>query len=494
MKKLLILSLLLASSAAAQTLSPAVKQYVTEEADTVAISKVRVIDGTGTPAKENQVVLIQRGRIFRVVDPSSPSAKPEELPPLTKGEPASIRKLKNIDGTGMTLLPGWVMVHEHMFYPAGGGVFHQMPYSFPRLYLATGVTSLRTGGSIEPYTDLELKKLIDTGKVPGPKMHVTGPYLEGAGAFTPQMHALASPEDARKTVAFWAEQGATSFKAYNVITRAQLKAAIDEAHARGLKVTGHLCSTGFREAAELGIDDLEHGLMVDTEFFPGKKPDACPDTAKAYAHLATMDVNGPEIQGLIKTLVEKKVAVTSTLPVFEMFVPGRAATPQRVLDAMSESARNNFLLARARLDDPARNQQRWGKPEAPWARLFQMELEFERAFVKAGGMLLCGSDPTGIGGTLAGFGSQRQVELLVEAGFSPIEAIQLCTQNGARYLGIEKEVGTIAEGKTADLILVKGAPDKNIADIENVQMVFKDGVGYDPQKLIESVRGLVGIR
>jgi imidazolonepropionase-like amidohydrolase len=325
-------------------------------------------------------------------------------------------------------------------------------------------------------------------------MHVTGPYLEGVGAFTPQMHAISSAEDARATVAFWAAQGATSFKAYNVITRANLKAAIDEAHARNIKVTGHLCSIGFREAAELGIDDLEHGLIVDTEFFPDKRPDACPDTTKVYPHLATLDVNGPEIQQMVRTLVDKKVAVTSTLPVFEMFVPGRPATPQRVLDAMSEVAKNNFLTSRARLDDALRNQQRWGRPEAPWARLFQMEMQFERAFAKAGGLLLCGSDPTGNGGTLAGFGSQRQVELLVEAGFTPLEAIQMCTQNGARYLGIEQEVGTIAQGKAADLILVKGAPDKNIADIENVQMVFKDGVGYDPQRLIDSVRGLVGIR
>ena len=482
MKTKLLAVLLLAASAAAQTLSPAVKQYVTVDSPMqVVIVNARVIDGSGAPAKENQTLILVRGRISYL---GGPVKVAEDWPQGTQF----------VNAAGMTLLPGLVLLHEHMFYPAGGGVFHEMPYSFPRLYLASGVTSLRTGGSIEPYTDLELKKLIDAGKSVGPKMHVTGPYLEGVGSFTPQMHAIATPEDARATVAFWADQGATSFKAYNVITRANLKAAIDEAHRRGLKVTGHLCSIGFREAAELGIDDLEHGLIVDTEFYPEKKPDECPSPSKAYVHLASLDVNGPEIQQTIRTLVEKKVAVTSTLPVFEMLVPARPATPQRVLDAMSEPAKINFLTSRARLDDAARIQAGIGRPDSPWPRLFKMEMEFERAFAKAGGLLVAGTDPTGNGGALAGFGSQRQVELLVEAGFTPLEAIQICTQNGARYLGIEKEVGTIEVGKAADLILVKGAPDKNIADIENVHMVFKDGVGYDPQKLIDSVRGLVGIR
>lgn len=472
----LLLAALFASAAAAKTLSPAVKEYVKVDAPTIVLTHVRVIDGTGAAAKDDQTVTISGGRIQAV------------------GASSTARDAKTIDAKGMTLLPGLVLLHEHMFYPAGGGAFHEMQVSFPRLYLASGVTSLRTGGSIEPYTDIELKKAIDAGTAVGPKMHITGPYLEGSPPPILQLHGLGNPDEARKTVAFWADAGVTSFKAYNVLTRAELKAAIDEAHARKLKLTGHLCSIGFREAAALGIDDLEHGLIVDTEFYPEKKPDVCPDTAKVSMHLATMDVNNPEIQQTIRELVEKKVAVTSTLPVFELFVPGRDATPARVLNAMSDPAKVLYLTSRARLDEPARNQQRYGAPAAPWGKLFQMEMQFERAFAKAGGLLVAGTDPTGNGGTLAGFGSQREVELLVEAGFTPLEAIQICTQNGARYLGIEDEVGTIAAGKSADLILVRGAPDKNIADIEKVDTVFKDGIGYDPQKLIDSVRGLVGIR
>jgi imidazolonepropionase-like amidohydrolase len=121
-------------------------------------------------------------------------------------------------------------------------------------------------------------------------------------------------------------------------------------------------------------------------------------------------------------------------------------------------------------------------------------MQFEYAFAKVGGLLLAGSDPTGNGGVLPGFGNQREIELLVEAGFTAVEAIQVATQNGARFLGREDQIGTVAPGKHADIVVIKGDPVKNIAEIENVELVFKDGVGYDSRKLIESVRGQVGIR
>jgi hypothetical protein len=188
------------------------------------------------------------------------------------------------------------------------------------------------------------------------------------------------------------------------------------------------------------------------------------------------------------------VAVTSTLPVFELTVPDRAPLQRRVLDAMSMEARNQYLENRVRFDLPFRNPATGETMPSPWIKAFAREMEFERAFVKAGGLLLAGEDPTGIGGDLAGFGDQREVELLVEARFTPAEAIHIATYNGAQYLGETGRIGTIAAGKQADLVVIKGDPSKKIEDIENVETVFKDGVGYDSAKLIESVRGLVGIR
>jgi imidazolonepropionase-like amidohydrolase len=253
MRRLVIAFLCISLAAVAQTeLSPAVHEFVKIESPTLALTHVRVIDGTGAAALDDQTVVIADGKIKSIGKSGS-----VEVP----------SDAKVIDLSGDSVIPGLVGMHDHMFYPGGGALFHEMGYSFPRLYLAGGVTTIRTTGSVEPYADLETKKLIDGGQMPGPKMHITGPYIEGKGTFAVQLHQLTGPDDARNTVNFWADQGATSFKIYNYVTRDEMKATNDAAHARKLTVTGHLCSVGFREAAALGIDDLEHGLVVDTEFY-----------------------------------------------------------------------------------------------------------------------------------------------------------------------------------------------------------------------------------
>ena len=233
---------------------------------------------------------------------------------------------------------------------------------------------------------------------------------------------------------------------------------------------------------------------MDTEFFSGKKPDQCPDENAVATELIKMKVSDGPIQDTIRDLVAHHVAVTSTLPVFELFVANKTPLQPRVLDAMSADARNQFLEDRVRLDLPKRDPKTGAVVPRPWGPAFTMEMEFEREFVKAGGLLLAGLDPTGIGGVIPGFGDQREVELLVEAGFTPLEAIHIATSNGAQYLGELDRIGTIAPGKSADLVVIKGDPSANISGIENVETVFKDGIGYDSSRLIESVRGLVGIR
>ena len=480
MRRLVVLLLLSTSLWAQVQLSSDVKAFVTVDSPVIALTHVRVLDGTGTPAKDDQTIVIVNTRIQSIGDAATAKVPGEA---------------KMLDLHGYTAIPGLVGMHDHMFYPEGGGWFAEMGFSFPRLYLGAGVTTIRTTGALEPYTDLELKKQIDGGKLPGPKMRISGPYLEGDGSFALQMHALLDAEDARKTVAFWAEQGATSYKAYMNITRAELGAAIEEAHKRGLKVTGHLCSVTFREAAALGIDDLEHGLLVDTDFVPDKKPDTCPAVNPALMQLAgKVDINGPEVQQTIRELVAHYVAVTSTLPVFEMFLPDRPPLQPRVLDALSPDARAALLANKLRFADSAFLRQRYAAEASPWPALLKKEMQFERAFVQAGGSLLAGEDPTGMGGVLAGFGDQREVELLVEAGFTPAETIRIATLNGAQFLGEADHIGSIAAGKQADLVVIHGDPSVNIADIEKVETVFKDGVGYDSAKLIQSVRGLVGLR
>jgi imidazolonepropionase-like amidohydrolase len=436
----------------------------------IVLEHVRLIDGTGAAAKADQTIVISGGKILAIGNAGSVQI------------PADAQK---IDYTGYSALPGLVGMHDHLFYPAGGALYHDMPFSFPRLYLALGVTTIRTTGSIEPYFDLELKKGIDQGKLIGPKMNITGPYIEGEGAFTRQMHALRDADDARKTVAYWISEGVKSFKVYNVLTRAELKATVEEAHKHNIKVTGHLCSIGFREAAEIGIDNLEHGLTVDTEFFPDKKPDVCPNPTQAVAAAAKLEVTSEPIQTTIKTLIQHHVAVTSTLPVFEQFVSSRPDEPQKVMEMLSEDARKAYLANRKRIAETK---------DSPWPTMFHREMEFELAFVRAGGTLLAGLDPTGIGGDIAGFGDHRELELLVETGFTPLEAIKIATLNGAQFLGEADHIGSLATGKQADIMIVKGDPSVRIEDIENVEVVFKDGVGWDTKKLVESVKGTVGTK
>jgi imidazolonepropionase-like amidohydrolase len=456
-----------------------VQPFVKYGESRIALAHVRVIDGTGAPALDDRLVLIDGGKIAAIGSGGDPV-------------PAGYRV---IDATGETVMPGIVGMHDHQYYIAlpnlgpGGGdpplVVPQMTFSSPRLYLAAGVTTLRTTGSVEPYTDLNMKAMIDAGTLPGPHMDVTGPYLEGANSPFIQMHRLKDAAEARAMVDYWADRGVTSFKAYMNITRDELKAAIDAAHARGLKITGHLCAVTYPEAAMLGIDDLEHGFEVNTQLDPGKKLDACSDAA-GNATLEAMAPDSPAATALIKLLVDRHVAVTSTLPVFEPDSPGYRMLPQRQLDMLSAAARNDYLtlFARGATRSPAR--------KAAAAKRWANELGLERAFVAAGGLLLAGPDPTGAGNVLPGFGDQRAIELLVDAGFTPLEAIRIGTFNGATYLGLADRIGSIAVGRNADLLLVRGDPSRRIADIENVDTVFKDGVGYDSAALLASVRGRYG--
>ena len=457
----------LTALAAAQSpqFAQGVRDYIKVDAPVVAITNVRVVDGTGAPAREAQTVVIRDGNIAALGDAAA------AVPPGAT----------TIDGTGKTIVPGLVMLHEHLYYPTGPQIYGQLGQSFTRLYLAGGVTTMRTAGNVNGVMDITLKQLIDRGQQPGPSIDATAPYLNGANTFL-QMHALEDDADARRQVAYWGDMGATSFKAYMQISRSQLKAAIDEVHARKLKITGHLCSVTYAEAADLGIDNLEHGFLAASDFVSDKQPDACPGQARGQQAVAALDENGEAFKALVKKLIDRNVTLTSTLPVFETFTPGRPLPPG--LDVLAPQLKEQFERNYARTAKNAKS---------VYVSLFPKAMALERAFARAGGRLVAGTDPTGGGGVIPGYSNQRQIELLVEAGFSPLEAIRIGTLNGAEYLGRAATIGSIAVGKQADLVLVAGNPAAQIADIRNVEIVFKGGLGFDPVKLIASVRGSSGI-
>ena len=457
---------LAAPSVHAQSAAERFSDLVAVDAPAVALMHVKVLDGTGAPSRSDQTVVIEDGRITAV------------------GPAASVRPpdgARVMDLSGHTVIPGLVGLHDHSYYTGGNGRAAQLSFSGPRLYLGSGVTTIRTTGARAPYEELNLKREIEAGRAIGPTIFTTGPYLtweQGSATMT----RLEGPEQARRVVRYWSEEGVSWFKAYTWISRAELGAAIDEAHRHGVKVTAHLCSVGYREAVALGIDNLEHGLFANSEYSPDKKPDECP--AGFRNGYESLDVNGPEVQATFRDMIDNGVAMTSTLVVYEISVAGRPPIDERVYEVLApEIAEEVRAIAEAR---------RAGRGAIDPA-MYAKATEYERAFVKAGGLLAAGVDPTGYGAAPPGLGDQRNYELLLEAGFTAPEVVQIMSANGAKVLGIDDRVGTVEAGKVADLVVLEGDLEQ-LGHLRTTKIVFREGVGWDSAKLFDSVRGVVGIR
>jgi imidazolonepropionase-like amidohydrolase len=460
------------SKARAAGFNERVKRYVVHDEETIRIDNVRVVDGTGAAAAPGQSILIKGGKIAAM------------------GSGDSVGKLAAdtvIDGHGRTVMPGLVMLHEHLFFLdalAEAPTYTSEAFFAPKAYLAWGATTIRTAGTFDGNVDLQVAHQIDAGQLVGPRVFVTAPFIEGPGSFSYQMTPITDPEVARKTANFWMDSGATSFKFYMNVSRSVMAAVIEAAHKRGIKVTGHLCSVTQAEAADLGIDDLEHGIFAASDFMPDKAPDLCPNKGDNLESLVTLKPDGPEVKRLIAKLVERKVAVTSTMAVIaagvdDWFPPGSD------LEMLNTHAQTKAL---ERLAGLYRSPERREK----LLKRLKLEMAFEKQFVDAGGVLLVGTDPTGWGGTLPGPGNHAAIRLLVEAGFTPLQAIHIATQNGAKFLGVDGEAGTLATGKQADLLLISGNPDEDIRQLDKIDLVFKGGVAFDSKMLRSSLKGVIG--
>ncbi len=456
-------------SSTAQNYKASVRKFITDSAKITALVDAKIIDGTGDASQKNQTIIITNGRISQIG-----STKDVTIP----------KDAVVINCAGKTIIPGMVMLHEHLYYTMLLGSYfnvQEMPYSFPRMYLAGGATTIRTAGSIEPQTDFNIKTMISEGKLIGPDMDVTAPYFERKGWDIASLNLIKDSAEASASVNFWANKGCTSFKMYVHALDEDLVAVVREAHKRHLKVTGHLGTITYREAAELGIDDLEHGFMVSSDFDHDKKPGEY-NIAKEDQALQKLDVNSEEMKSLIQLLIKKKVAITSTLPVFE------PNTNRELILGGGDDA----LLPQMKEIVKARWQGSQNTDSADLI-MFKKEIAWEKQFYDAGGLLVCGTDPTGSGRTLPGYGSRRELELLVEGGFTPIQAIKIATLNGAKYLERDKTIGTVEVGKNADLVLIDGDPENNINDIRKTETVFKNGIGFDSKKIFDSVKGKVGM-
>jgi imidazolonepropionase-like amidohydrolase len=471
---LLICSVLaLSVSASAQT----APRFVRVHEDVFAITHVTVIDGTGAAPRADQTVLIDHGRIAAL-------GRHVRVP----------NGATQIDGHGKTLIPGLVGMHEHMFILA---VVDETPVvteqfvQAPLLYLASGVTTARTTGSVDPYSDLAIRRGIESGEMIGPDLDLSTPYLEGSPPAVPQLYPLRDADDARQLVRYWHGLGFTSVKAYAEITADELGAAITEAHGLGMRVTGHLCSVGYEQAIALGIDNLEHGPFIapDGDLDPARTPGACASPrgegqgAVARDIAQSVEPNSPQLTHLIQVLVAHHVAITSTLAVAE-------GGSHLHLD---HNPRLRLLLAPNVWSDVTAARERELARDGYEQAVLQREMAFERAFVAAGGLLLAGCDPTGDGHTIAGLGDQRNIELLVEAGFTVPQAVRIATLNGAQFEGRANVVGSIETGKRADLVLLNGDLTRDINVIERPEIVFKNGVGYDSEAIYASLAGQAGL-
>jgi imidazolonepropionase-like amidohydrolase len=446
-------------------LSQATREFVKIDAPVVALTHARLIDGTGSAPRSDMSIIIRGDRIEAV----GPSAS------LTIPAGATV-----VDVSGKTVMPGVIGLHEHTYFRSTSHTT-QMSFSAPRIWLGYGITTIRTAGSMFPYNEINLKRAVETGAVPGPRMHITGPYLNGTAGADALNRAVTTAAEARRVVAYWGEEGATWLKFSGSVTREVLGAAIDEAHKHGMKVTGHLCSVSFREAAALGIDNLEHGFITNSDYVPGKQPDVCPRENMMYQ--VNVDVNSPEVEATIRDLLAHKTAITSTLSVYELFVKERAKLDPRAMALLAPETRKEVEAEYAAL----------GSMFAVPLALFKKMMAFDLKFHRAGGIVGAGVDPWG-NGSLPGLGNLRNYEILVEAGFKPEEAIQVLTANGAKILGEYAQVGSVEPGKFADLVVLRGDPAQRPADIYEVETTFKRGVGYDSAKLIKAAAGQVGLR
>jgi imidazolonepropionase-like amidohydrolase len=430
------------------------KNYLADAATTFVLENVRLIDGTGAPAQERLTIIIDKGRIAA----------------LGKDGVTIPAGAKRIDLSGHTVLPGLVMMHEHINYFSGGYVWDSQPGTVPKLLLAAGVTTARTAGSEAPQVDLNLKKRIDAGAAAGPRLFVTGAYLNGASGGFLGDTVVGSATDGREVTAYWGGRGATSMKAYSAISPEALRGAAEEANRRGMHVAGHLGEISCVEGAEAGIHTIEHSLTSCAKDFG-----IAPEAMGTFRY----DPSSAIAKRLIALLVTKQIVMVSTPTTTEPY------------DGTAEELSMLSPDQLRRYEENVRTPPPWLPPRDAMVSWNSAHRAFERDFVAAGGRLLIGGDASDFG-VVPGYANHRAMIALARGGFSPLQVIKFATSDAAAFLK-QRDVGTVSVGKTADLLVVKGAPDHRIEDVRNVAYVFKEGLAYDPKKLRAAAKGMLGL-
>jgi hypothetical protein len=421
----------------------------------IALVNGRVIDGTGAPAWLDWIVLIQGERIVA----TGPDVI---LPPGARV----------VDLTGQTILPGMFDMHAHLYAYNGRSLVPQFT-AYPRLYLAGGVTTIFTAGDFDPFGAVLARERLNSGAAVGPHVLIGGPYFSGGDAPSWMLRAR-TPEEMCSYYEQWKDK-IDGLKFYTGIPEDQFAVILNTAHADGLIATGHLESVSGSRAIELGLDGIEHGLFSMSEFFPRGVTHS-----EQYCAISNLDMTDPAVMGMVEALVSQGTYLDPTLVVFQPelseFQP-LVADWEKYLDP---GIVNPVRRALQGLGQPA------CLPEA-----LRKQAQFVKAVHDRGGLIVTGTDPV-MPILLPGYALHRELQNLVEAGLSPLEAIRAATLNGAIATRLDSEKGTIAAGKIADLVIVDGRPDEDITAVGNTRLVFKDGIPYLPDVLRKSVEGQIG--
>ncbi|MDL5513303.1 amidohydrolase family protein [Arenibacter sp. M-2] len=432
------------------------QSFISIDSPNIALSNVKIIDGTGNPSRNSQTVLIENGIIVDIGDSKNIE--------ITNG-------FHEMDLSGRTIIPGIIGMHNHMRIPESA-----MLSSSPKLYLACGVTTIQTCGTGNPYEEIAIAKSIDRGEQPGPEIINSGPYLTGSKGKS-NFIRFTDEKMVRDTIKYWAGQGVKWLKVYRNTRPQDLKVIVDEAHRNNLKVTGHLCATTYSEAAEISIDAIEHGFIHNYDHATDKEAGVCSGNTDFRTNL---DINSNEVKKVQQKLISNEVALGSTLAIFE--AQANVKADARDLEVMAPFHKEAYQKRKLRKQEQGEDW--YFKPE--W---LAKSMAYELQFFRQGGLLVAGPDP-GLH-NMPGFGDQKNYELFIEAGFEPEEAIQVMTSNGAKLLS-RTDIGTIEEGKLANIVVLNGDLESNPKIIREVEIVLKNGIGFDPKKLIESAKGNVG--
>ena len=438
------------------TLSDYTKSFVSIDTPRIALVNAKVIDGTGHAAQTAQTILVRNGIIEDVQNTNSLQIAAD---------------FYQIDLKGKTVIPGIIGMHNHMRIPRSA-----LLSTSPKLYLASGVTTIQTCGTGNPYEEIAIAKSINKGEQAGPEIINSAPYFTGPEG---KSHFIRFTNETmiRDTIRYWARKGVKWLKVYRNTRPSDLQVIVDEAHKNNLKVTGHLCATSYTEAANIGIDAIEHGFIHNYGHATDREVGVCSGNTDFRTNLA---IDSEAIKKVQQRLIKNGVALGSTLAIFEAQANMQADV--RDLEVMAPFHQEAYRQGNIRYREKGED---WYFKKEWLTKAMAYELQFFRQ----GGLLVAGPDP-GLH-NMPGFGDQKNYELFIEAGFKPEEAIQVMTSNGARLLE-RSDIGTIEKGKVANLVILDGDLERHPGVIRKVETVFKNGVGFKSDKLIHSVKGNVG--